>query len=171
MKHGENLTGAILVAHPLLRDSNFRHAVIFISQHSADEGATGFILNRPAEGLMHEESEFPVFLGGPVQPEAMVVTSIQWRENPDTVAFRSFTEMPTEEDLGWMEGMRIFAGYSGWSPGQLERELESHSWVVVAPNRELIEMREPGLVWMNIMREAGPVLRLLAEAPENPEWN
>jgi len=41
----------------------------------------------------------------------------------------------------------------------------------VAPNRDLIEMREPEQVWNRIMRETSPVLRLLAEAPENPEWN
>ena len=171
MISGENLTGAVLVAHPLLRDPNFRRSVIFISQHSAEDGAMGFVLNRPVEMLQPAESQFPVFHGGPVEPDSMIVTSIQWRESPPTVAFRSFTEMPTDEDRGWMEGMRIFAGFSGWSPGQLERELETQSWVVVAPNRELIEMREPAEVWIRIMREASPALRLMAEAPENPEWN
>lgn len=171
MDRGENLTGAVLVAHPLLRDPNFRQTVIFISRHSEDEGAMGFVLNRPVEVLLADESQFPVYHGGPVEPDTMVVASIQWRENPATVAFRSFTDMPTEDDRGWLAGMRIFAGYSGWSPGQLEKELEGQSWVVVAPNRELIEMREPGKVWHSVMRESGPVLRLLAEAPENPELN
>jgi putative transcriptional regulator len=47
MKVGENLTGSLLVAHPDLRDPNFRRTIIFLSQHIPEEGATGFVLNRP----------------------------------------------------------------------------------------------------------------------------
>lgn len=131
----------------------------------------GFILNRPAGPAAPIMRSIPVFLGGPVQQEQMIMTSIQWRDNPDTVAFRTFVEMPTEEDIAWESGLRIFAGYAGWSPGQLEQELETHAWVVMPPNRDLIEMFDPHSAWKRVMREAGPALHLLSEAPEKPGLN
>ena len=171
MTTGENLTGSLLAAHPMLWDPNFRRTIVFISQHCPEEGTTGFVLNRPVENPSPVETDIPVFFGGPVEPDQMIVASIQWRDNPDTVAFRTFTGMPTPEDKGWSGGMRIFTGYSGWSPGQLERELQTNSWVVLPPSRALIEMADPHLAWKRIMRETNPALHLLSEAPDDPRLN
>ncbi|MEI8293692.1 MAG: YqgE/AlgH family protein, partial [bacterium] len=77
----------------------------------------------------------------------------------------------TAERQGWQKGLRIFVGYSGWSPGQLEQEISENAWLVIPPARELIEMPDPHTAWQKIMRNSGPLLHLLSEAPDNPELN
>jgi putative transcriptional regulator len=114
MKFGDNLTGSLLVAHPCLRDPNFCRTIVFLSQHCPEEGATGFVLNRPLQAL--PDAGVPVFFGGPVGVEESLLTSLQWRENPALVAFRAFTDVgDAESRQGWERGLRIFEGYAGWS--------------------------------------------------------
>ena len=170
MKFGDNLTGSLLVAHPCLRDPNFRRTIVFLSQHCPHEGATGFVLNRPLQAL--PDAGVPVFFGGPVGTDESLLTSLQWRENPTLVAFRAFTDVgDAESRQGWEKGLRIFEGYSGWSPGQLEQEIEGNTWLVLPPTRELIEMIDPFPAWQGIMRNSGPLLHLLSEAPDDPGLN
>lgn len=173
MKPGDNLTGLLLVAHPSLRDPNFRRTIVFLSQHSLEDGATGFVLNRPIAHTEPGDSNTPVYFGGPVDTGHMLLASLQWRENPAMVAFRAFPggKATREERSGWEDGLRIFVGCSGWSPGQLEGELAQNTWLVVAPTRDLIEMREPATAWKNLMRAAGTLMQLLAEAPDDPTKN
>jgi len=172
----ENLTGSLLVAHPTLRDPNFRRTIIFLSQHCEAEGATGFILNRPLDEAMPEGGgleNVPVHFGGPVEPTRLVLTSLQWRKNPAAVAFRLFVGTGGADviEREWRDGLRAFVGYSGWSAGQLESEIDSDSWIVIPPTRELIEMQNPVPAWRNLMRHSGPLLHLLSEAPDDPGRN
>jgi putative transcriptional regulator len=170
MKFGDNLTGSLLVAHPCLRDPNFRRTIVFLSQHCPHEGATGFVLNRPLQAL--PDAGVPVFFGGPVGADESLLTSLQWRENPTLVAFRAFTDVADAESRqGWEKGLRIFEGYAGWSPGQLEQEIEGNTWLVIPPTRELIEMIDPFPAWQGIMRNSGPLLHLLSGAPDDPGLN
>jgi putative transcriptional regulator len=172
MNPGENLTGSLLVSHPGLRDPNFRRTIVFLSQHSLEEGATGFVLNRPVDTVLPGEPGIPVFFGGPVDAGSLLLASLQWRVNPTLVAFRAFVGGAKDDSRsGWEEGLRVFAGYSGWSPGQLENELSQNTWLVVAPTRDLIEMKNPETAWKTIMRSAGPLLHLLSEAPDDPLRN
>lgn len=173
MNSGDNLTGSLLVAHPSLRDPNFRRSIVFLSQHSAEEGAVGFVLNRPVDVFQQEETpDIPVYFGGPVDTGEMLLASIQWRENPSLVAFRAFGAVDDASDRkGWENGLRIFVGYSGWTAGQLEHEIERNSWIVIPPTRSLILMESPETAWLEIMRNSGPFLRLLAEAPDDPSLN
>lgn len=175
MPDDANLTGSILVAHPSLHDPNFRRTVLFISHHDA-EGATGFVLNRPlGETLSQLPSlpDVPVYYGGPVRPEHMLLATLQWRENPTVVAFRTFPGRHGEEPVGseWMPGLRAFAGYSGWNPDQLEREIAEKAWLVVQPSKDIIDMPRPSAIWKQLMREAGPVFHLLSEEPDDPSKN
>ena len=62
-------------------------------------------------------------------------------------------------------------GYAGWSKGQLEGEIGQKAWLVLPPARELVEMKEPENAWRHIMRSSGPLMKLLAEAPDDPEMN
>jgi putative transcriptional regulator len=177
-----NLTGSLLVAHPNLLDPNFRRTILFLSHHSADEGAIGLILNRPLrktfgealkqKGPPHLE-EIGLYYGGPVSLDHITIASLQWRTDPAEVAFQSF--MGNVENIQihaeWRTGLRAFVGYAGWSQGQLESEIAQNAWLVLSPTRELIEMRDPDNAWKDVMRQAGPHLRLLAEAPDDPELN
>lgn len=170
MKSGTNLTGSILVAHPCLLDPNFRKSIVFLSQHSPEEGATGFVLNRPLGDS--GETGIPVFFGGPVCTDETLLTSLQWRENPTIVAFRTFPEPDSNSSKeGWEKGLRIFEGFSGWSAGQLESEIEGNTWLVIPPTRELIEMKNPETAWSDIMRHSGPLLHLLSLSPDDPRMN
>ena len=176
MSSRENLTGSLLVAHPTLRDPNFRRTILFLSQHSDDEGATGFILNRPLEDIVADGAELDhvqVYFGGPVEPSRLVLTSLQWRENPTAVAFRMFVGPGGGDAIEpeWRPGLRAFAGYAGWSRGQLENEIAEDSWIVIPPTRDLIMMPDTDSAWRDLMRRSGPMMHLLAEAPDNPEKN
>ena len=173
MSSGENLTGSLLVAHPSLRDPNFRRTIVFLSEHSAEEGAVGFVLNRPVDMFQQEgTADIPVYYAGPVQTDSMLLASIQWRENPSLVAFRTFASVDGDcYREGWESGLRIFVGYSGWTAGQLEREIAGNSWIVIPPSGDLIAMENPESAWLEIMRNSGPFLRLLSEAPDDPSLN
>ena len=176
MSSENNLTGSILVSHPSLRDPQFRRTVLFLSHHSEDEGATGLVLNRPLDQtlpLIPGGTDVPVFYGGPVEVDRILLASLQWRDHPTVVAFRAFVGRTGEEmiDEEWLPGLRAFAGYAGWSRGQLEGEIAEHAWIVVPPTREIVEMDFPNEVWKDIMKKSGPLLHLLSEAPDHPERN
>lgn len=179
----EDLTGSLLFAHPGLLDPNFRRTILYLPQHSVEDGTVGIILNRPMEKSFRELAEgipdnilsrISLFQGGPVAPSLLTVVSLQWLQGSSTVAFRAFPADDSGEleiDLEWQPGLRGFLGHAGWSPGQLEHEISQHSWIVLPPTRELIEMKHPESAWHDFMRSASPVLRLLAMAPDDPELN
>ncbi|MEI6070852.1 MAG: YqgE/AlgH family protein [Verrucomicrobiae bacterium] len=176
MPTDSNFTGSILVAHPVMGDPNFRRTLIFVSQHHAEEGAMGFVLNRPLGETIAGASglpEIPVYYGGPVQPGNILLASLQWRENPTLLAFRAFAGRAGDDtvEIEWLPGLRAFAGYSGWSPGQLEGEIAEKTWLVVPPSRDIIEMSRPTDIWKATMRESGPMFHLLSEAPDAPWKN
>ena len=122
--------------------------------------------------MEEQDAGISIFFGGPVGTDESLLTSLQWRENPTLVAFRAFTDAgDAESRQGWEKGLRVFAGYSSWSPGQLEQEIEGNTWLVITPTRELIEMNDPHDAWKNIMRNSGPLLHLLSQSPDDPEMN
>ena len=177
-----NLTGSLLVAHPSLHDPNFRRTILFLSHHSSEEGAVGLVLNRPLRKTLGTLSatkipaplkKAPTFYGGPVAVDQVTVASLQWRDDPESVTFHSYMgelgEVLVEPE--WRPGLRVFLGYAGWTQGQLEAEIAQKAWLIVPPTRALIEMADPDEAWKEIMRHSGPVLRLLAEAPDHPELN
>ena len=176
MNAQNNLTGSILVSHPSLRDPQFRRTILFLSHHSEEEGATGLVLNRPLDQMLSQipgVPSVPIFYGGPVEADHILLASLQWRDHPTVVAFRAFVGRTGEEiiDEEWLQGLRAFAGYAGWRSGQLEAEIAENAWIVVPPTREIVEMPCPKGVWRDIMRKSGPMLHLLAEAPDHPEKN
>ena len=175
----ENLTGSMLVAHPRLLDPNFRRTILFLSHHSAEDGAIGLILNRPlnktfgevaAQKISEDFKNVALYYGGPVAADHLTLASLQWRNNPASVAFQSF--MGNIEDVHieplWRPGLRAFVGYAGWSKGQLEGEIGQKAWIVLPPARELIEMQEAENTWRHVIRNSGPLMKLLAEAPDDP---
>ena len=138
----ESLRGKLLIASPTLVDPNFARSVVLMTEHSED-GAMGIVLNRPGdaearelmpalEDIAHDD---PLFIGGPVQPQAVVLLAefadpdaAAWIVVADVVLASSHTEL---EDLGGaVRRGRFYSGYSGWGPGQLELELELESWIV-----------------------------------------
>lgn len=179
----DSAAGLLLVAHPSLRDQNFRRSVLHLSAHEAEAGAFGLILNRPlgktaAELLPeHDRSDLlaqtPVYLGGPVGHDQLSFAHLRWDAAGEKMDFKhnlsleELAERADEEPLS----VRAFVGYAGWAAGQLENELRLNSWVLVPPR---IGAAQPGAgesLWLGIMSALGPAYKLQAAAPDDPSLN
>lgn len=171
----------MLLAHPGMRDPNFEKTVVFLSMHDAENGSFGVVLNRPSGKRLNELitdqdlgclSMAPVYFGGPVGNDQLLLAAFRWQ--PDLVvgggtwAWRHDLTVETAAELVQQEGtiIRVFAGYSGWSKGQLQKELEGGTWVVHRPGDELLEPDAlPGL-WRKLVRSHGPVYQFLTDIPD-----
>jgi putative transcriptional regulator len=180
----ESLKGKLLVSTPALYDPNFRRTVILVGEHS-EEGAMGLVLNRPSETTVGSAvpdlaevagHDAPVFIGGPVQADAVLVLA----EFEDASASAGLVVgdigfARADGDLEALEEStrraRVFAGYSGWGPGQLEAELEETSWLVEpAEGVDLLADPEADL-FGDVLRRKGGSYRLLATMPPDPRQN
>jgi putative transcriptional regulator len=173
----------LLVAAAGLVDPNFRRSVVLVGHHD-DEGAVGVVLNRASE-IEVAEAAPPLaelvdpgdrlFIGGPVQPQAaVVVADFEHPDRAQIVAFDSIGFLPDETDadeLGGLRRARVFAGYAGWGPGQLEEELEQGSWVLEAANADDVFTADPEELWSRVLRRKGPRFALLASMPLDPSLN
>lgn len=167
--------GMILVAQPMMLDPNFARSVVLILAHD-DEGTVGVILDRPTGDRVSEHipsmaplAAFPdvVFIGGPVEPQVAVAVG---PTDPDMVGSIDGIET-LEHDSDTTGPVRIFAGYAGWSPGQLEAELDGDGWIVVRGEWEDVFTDEPETLWSRVLRRQGGTLAMLANFPEDPEMN
>jgi putative transcriptional regulator len=177
-----NLTGSLLVAHPSLRDANFRRTIILLSHHSAEDGAVGIVLNRPAGQSISDLSTeivpsflatVPVFTGGPVSDADLLLASIEWDLASSSVIFQTFGDPAEAEEIPsrTRPALRAFLGYSGWSRGQLEAEIAQTGWLIVPPTQSLIAAHNTDDAWRTLMRSISPVHHLLAEMPDDPSLN
>jgi putative transcriptional regulator len=177
----EELSGSLLLAHPALKEPAFRRAVVLLSSHS-DEGAMGVVLNRPLgktlAGLspslaLSPLGSVPVFAGGPVQPDQLVLCA--WQMHPGGEGFRLYfgVDMEKAAELQANEGMEIraFLGYSGWGEGQLEGELERHTWVVTPVSGQLLDLPADESLWRGLLGAIDAEWRLLANEPDDPSVN
>jgi putative transcriptional regulator len=179
-----SLKGRLLVATPALFDPNFRRTVVLVGEHG-DEGAMGLVLNRPSDVTVGEAvpplagvagAESLVHVGGPVQPEAvLVLAEFDDPEAAATIVVGDVGFASSEGELDDVAGVtrraRVFAGYSGWGPGQLETELEEESWLVEpAEGVNLFPGPEDDLFGA-ILRRKGGSYRVLAMMPEDPSTN
>lgn len=169
--------GSLLIASPLLIEPTFHRTVVLLLEHN-DEGAIGVILNRPsghpvADHLPEWAPASPppgvVFIGGPVEPDtAMGLTSSAFGDATAIpgVATLDLDSSPPEG----VEGVRIYAGYSGWSPGQLEAEIEDGAWYVVKASPDDAFGRSEDM-WRRILRRQAGRLAILANYPRDPSLN
>ena len=153
----ERPNGVLLVAKPGLTDPNFRETVVLVTQ-TADAQTIGVILNRPTERKLSGET---VFFGGPVLRET-IVTLFQSREQPESPAFQVLrgvylTMQPdTIERLLARRGQRfrLYAGFSGWAPLQLQAELERDGWYVLPASVDLLFRQDTAGLWSELLAEA-----------------
>jgi putative transcriptional regulator len=180
----DSLRGKLLVASPALVDPNFARAVILITEHNED-GAMGVVLNRPSESAVGEVApeldrlvaeDDPIYVGGPVQPQALVVLA----EFADpgaaawiVVADVGFVSAETEQDEleRAVRRGRVYAGYSGWGAGQLEEELTEEAWIVEAPLPSELFPDDPRTLWSDVLARKGGQYALIARMPEDPSLN
>jgi putative transcriptional regulator len=176
------LAGSLLVASPALVDPNFRRTVVLMTHHDP-EGAVGIVLSRPSELRIDEAvpdlGELPVvdeivYVGGPVQPEAVVVlVEFDAAAGASEPIVGNVAYLPPDRDaaeLG-LRRARVFAGYSGWGPGQLEGELEEPAWLVVPAEPDDVFAVDPDTLWRTVLRRQGGSVSLLATMPYDPRLN
>lgn len=182
----ESLRGRLLVASPSLIDPSFRRTVVLLGEHG-DEGAMGVVVNRPSETSVADaasglaplvETGALVHVGGPVSPEAVVVLA--------EVADDALVAEPLFERVGFLRGdldlddpavhaevtrARVFAGYAGWTPGQLELELETTDWLVEPATADDLFAGPETDLWAEVVRRKGGSYRLVATMPFDPTLN
>jgi putative transcriptional regulator len=156
------LTGKLLVALPVLVDPNFDRTVILVLSHS-EEGAVGVVLNRPSTTDLVDPlpdwrnvaaEPAVVFVGGPVQPEMAIAVG----EDDSGVGT---IDLEADPALLTVRRVRIFAGYAGWSPGQLEDELAEGAWTVCDGEPDDAFRRDADDLWYTVLRrQTGPINRL-----------
>jgi putative transcriptional regulator len=179
----ESLRGKLLIASPALEDPNFARSVVLMTEHSED-GAMGIVLNRPGDAIASElmpslediAGQDPLFIGGPVQPQAVVLlaefadpTAAAWIVVADVGLASSETDL---SDLGdAVRRGRFYAGYSGWGPGQLELELEIESWIVEPPLPTELFPDDPDSLWSDVLKRKGGSFALVSRMPDDPNMN
>jgi putative transcriptional regulator len=179
----ESLKGHLLVAGPSLADPNFRRTVVLVGEHN-EEGALGVILNRASETTVGEavpelgaivDEETVLHVGGPVQGSAIVVVAdFVEPERAGVLVVGSVGFLPSEVDpdeLGELRRARVFAGYAGWGPGQLDDELEEGSWIVEPALPDDVFAPEPERLWSDVLRRKGGPYAVLALMPPDPGMN
>jgi putative transcriptional regulator len=178
------LRGRLLVAAPSLLDPNFRRAVVLVTEHS-EGGAMGLVLSRPSEAPVAEavpqleelvDDEAVVHVGGPVEPAAVVVLAeFDDPEESAAMVFGDIGFLPADCDPALVAGAtrrtRVFAGYCGWAPGQLEGELEEDAWFVEPSEEDDVFSDEPEGLWSAVLRRKGGQYAVLALMPPDPSMN
>jgi putative transcriptional regulator len=179
----DSLRGKLLIASPALLDPNFARTVVLITEHN-EEGAMGVVLNRPSETEVGEVApelgpavaDEPVFIGGPVQPQALVV--LAEFNDPSAAAWVVVADVgfvAAETDADDLERAirrgRVYAGYSGWGAGQLEGELAEDAWIVEPPMPAELFPDDPEQLWQDVLARKGGQFALIARMPEDPSMN
>lgn len=173
----DSLRGKLLIAAPSLFDY-FRRTVVLVLEHN-EEGAMGVVLNRASETTVAEavstlaelaDGDEVVRLGGPVSPESVV--ALGEFEDPTQAASRVAGSLglldPDEPDPS-LRRLRVYAGYAGWGPGQLDGELEQGAWIV-----EPLDPEDPfrdGDLWADALQRKGGAYSLLSTMPSDPSLN
>ena len=166
-------------------DQNFKRSVILLTDHNEIE-SVGFILNQPTkldindliDGFPYFDA--PVYIGGPVQKDTLhfihskgdliddsvhVKENLYWSGN-----FQTLMKLVVEKKI-FSSQIRFFAGYSGWGPGQLEKELEEQSWIVAPGDSEIVLRQHNHKLWKNFISQMDKEYAIWANMPEDPSLN
>jgi len=177
--------GKILISEPFLPDTFFNRTVVYLADHTS-EGSVGFILNKKLEIKVCDAiSGFDnwkeyLSMGGPVAPDTLhylhnmgelipksvwVDENIYWGGDIDYIRDMIRQGKITSSSI------RFFLGYSGWSAGQLERELKENSWVIARIKNDIVLDSRIDNSWKRVLRSFTGKYRVWAEFPESPDMN
>jgi len=177
--------GKILISEPFLPDTFFNRSIVYLTDHTP-QGSVGFILNKKLdievssaiEGF--EGWDVNLGMGGPVAPDTLhylhslgetipnsihVDGDIYWGGDIDVIRDLIKHKKIKESDI------RFFLGYSGWSAGQLERELKENSWVIAKVNSKIVLNTMGNDIWKKVLRSFKNKYRMWADFPDSPEMN
>lgn len=183
-KNGKPGKGNFIISAPFLNDL-FNRSVIYLAEHN-DEGTVGFIINKPlkykAGEIIDDFPEFdaPVYLGGPVQQEVVnfihkagdiieggveIGDGIFWGGNFESMKILAESGALNPEDF------IFFLGYAGWSPGQLDGEMESDSWYITSLNSSSVFSEKTDNMWSTTLKDMGGEYKIISTFPEDPSVN
>jgi len=177
--------GKILISEPFLPDTFFNRSIVYLTDHTA-QGSVGFILNKKLdlqvsaaiEGFEHWDEYLS--MGGPVAPDTLHYLHKLGDIIPNSIL--------VEGDIFWggdidsirgliksgkikQSQIRFFLGYSGWSAGQLERELKENSWIIAKVNSNIVLSNKGDDIWKRVLRSFKNKYRMWADFPDSPEMN
>lgn len=182
-----HLTGHLLLATPKLREPTFRRAVVLLLDHG-EEGAMGVVLNRPLQVQVaavlpdwqeHATAPGVLFQGGPVGLDSALGLVAVPGDGPEPVGVRRLCGALGLVDLDveplsvvyGLCGLRVFAGYAGWSAGQLEGEIADGAWYVVESEARDPFTPQPTALWPHVLRRQRGDLAYVATYPDDPTQN
>ena len=185
MKSLKPYKGRLLISEPNILDRNFKRSVILLTEHN-DTESVGFVLNQPTQvGINDLIDDFPPFnscvhIGGPVQKDTLhfihslgnkidgsiyIEDDLYWSGN-----FKTLQQLVTNKEA-FSSQIRFFAGYSGWSAGQLEMELAEQSWIVVAGNSEIALRKNNDQLWRSFISQMDKEYSIWSNMPEDHSLN
>ena len=182
--------GTLLISQPYLGDPNFERSVILLCRDEPEDGTFGLVLNRLTSLTLGDvldlpleagtaAARLPIYVGGPVEPDTLHYLHRR-------------ADLPGATDLGqevyWGgdfemllgmigsgsvagEDVRLFAGYSGWSAGQLAGEMQGQSWIRHPASAGKVFTLASDAFWRDILREKGGRFKVLANYPVDPRLN
>jgi putative transcriptional regulator len=177
--------GKILISEPFLPDTFFNRSIVYLTDHTP-QGSVGFILNKKIDLKISaaitgfEGWDEDLNVGGPVAPD-----TLHYLHNIGDLVPKS---VPIKDNIFWggdidiirelikaekikKSQIRFFLGYSGWSAGQLERELKENSWVIAKVKSEIIMNNRGDDTWKRVLRSMKNKYRMWADFPDSPEMN
>jgi putative transcriptional regulator len=181
----EPSAGSLLIADPFLKDPNFMRTVVLITEHRED-GTIGFVINRQYENTLDEllpeidGKKLPVYYGGPVQMNTIhflhrypdeipggieVMDGIYWGGDFDCVL-----ELINSGQVD-PERIRFYIGYSGWSSGQLDVEMEEKTWLTVEATPDLVFHQQAEEIWKDSLKHLGGDYEMMVNFPIDPQLN
>jgi len=178
--------GRLLIALPMLADPNFDRTIVLMIEDS-EEGSAGLVLNRPSELAVTEAlpdfgervaAPAVVFVGGPVSQN----TAIGLARSADTEGAEGWQQVMGDvgtfnmaaAEVGPPEGitdLRVFAGYAGWGPGQLEGEISAGAWLVVDADVGDVLSSDPLDLWRSVLKRQRGTASWLANYPADLNAN
>lgn len=182
-----DLAGRLIVATPVIGDGNFDRTVVLVLTYSRDEGALGVVINRPGDNQLilalpgwSDIASHPavVFEGGPVSPStAIAVAACTNPEGVDVDPIGSLGLFTVDLDAdpalvsSSLSDLRIFAGYAGWAPGQLEAEARAGAWFALDAQVSDLTTNEPESLWERVLNRQANDVRFFAGYPADPGLN
>jgi putative transcriptional regulator len=177
--------GRILIAEPFLQGPYFARSIILLTEHGS-EGTVGFVINKSTDVYPDEVIDDlfnfsgELFIGGPVSsntlhfihtlgdkvPGSMRITpSISWGGDFEMI------KKLINDGVADSNAVKFFAGYSGWSPGQLEHEIADNSWIVSTLDDSKIMRSDSSAVWKETLEHLGDIYKTWPNFPNNPAFN
>ncbi|HEK19136.1 MULTISPECIES: YqgE/AlgH family protein [unclassified Mucilaginibacter] len=186
LSHIAPAAGRLLISEPFMTDPNFKRSVILLTEYS-EAGAMGFVLNHQTDYMLGDilpdvsYSEIPVYMGGPVAENTLhyihrcpqkidngieIWDGIYWGGDFEQIKQLITNYQITEDEI------KFFTGYSGWTPSQLDDELQEDSWIVANNfNSDTVFSNHEQNLWREAVIGLGQRYAHIANFPENPTLN